>query len=269
MPVLSPADARRGPTFEHCRDLVPHLSEAQLGTGFCDLEEMNCCNSPQIAAFRDLADYSATLQAYNDGLLRGISHARLYDIRNEITFRIFDLPYVWEILQQDDTERLSRSLQGEKDDARNDLSKESIPRQHMSLYEAVRLTSMLYSIMITFPIPRSRSLRELLVREIMDALLVGSFLDEPGSPCLRVALWCITIAGISAFETSYEIWYLEAIPKLASCLEIWTWTQAEESLQQFVWLKCSCSQAGEEFWHRSWVHRLQSQEKKGCNGEDW
>lgn len=39
------------------------------GRGFDSLRPLNCCDEEHIEAFKDLADYSAILRAYNDGYL--------------------------------------------------------------------------------------------------------------------------------------------------------------------------------------------------------
>jgi hypothetical protein len=230
-PLVSPGGNRV--PFEKVEKFLgpPHIYDIKrnLGRGFECLSKLGC-NDDIVQTFRDLADFSATLYAYHDGMIHDASVSRLADTRNEITHRILCLPPLEDI--EKDQELYAREMTSTND---------------MKLYEACRLTAILYSAMISFPLPRSRRARGVLIPAIKQALnQVNPYGKDRDFS--RIFFWCAILAGISAYGTTIEEWFQERVATLSVNLKIASWEDAEEILESFAWLNCACSKAGSEFW---------------------
>jgi hypothetical protein len=187
-------------------------------------------DSSQIDAFQDLGEYSATLHAYHEGLLQEVSISRISDSRNEIMHRLLSLPSAQEL----------------------DALHEIVPAREytkggLQIYEACRTTALLYSIMVTFPLPRSKHSRDTLIPLIKQALDPIEPIHGGDGLC-ELYLWCVLVAGVSASGYPIRQWFLDQVSTVAECLQVKVWADIEHILESFAWLKCACTSAGIAFW---------------------
>jgi hypothetical protein len=183
-----------------------------------------------VETFLDLRNFTSTLHAYHEGLLREISISRIADSRNELTHRILSLPPAKKLEFSQNNAVISEN-----------------EYHDLEVYEACRLTAVLYTIMIVFPMPRSKHAREYLIPLIRNSLeCIDPYAVKEDIRGLY--LWCLTVAGVAASGYPIRAWFLRHILPVSSFLMIKTWDEAQIFLEGFAWLRCACSQAGESLW---------------------
>lgn len=201
---------------------------ARRGWGFGYLNLLGFDNS-HVDPFHDLADFSATLHAYHEGLLREPVLTRIADSRNALQHSLLSLP---------SEEELERS---------RELDSTGTSKQVTYIYEACRMTALLYSVMVTFPLPRSKYVRDR-VLPALDAVLSRIEPYSDGYGLGTIYLWCLTVAGIAASGYPTRLQYAERLGQVSAHWGICSWPDVERALESFAWLKCACSVGGESLW---------------------
>jgi hypothetical protein len=183
-----------------------------------------------MSTFLDLGNFCGTLHAYHEGLLREISISRIADSRNKLTHQVLSLPQARDLEFSQRTANVS-----------------DVEYHHLEVYEACRLTAMLYTIMVVFPLPRSRHARDYLIPLIRNALdCVAPYTST--QEVRGLYFWCLVVTGVAATGYPVRDWFLRRLPRVTSYLKIESWTEAEKFLEKFAWLRCACNQAGLTFW---------------------
>jgi len=188
-----------------------------------------------VDTFRDLADYTDTLRAHYEGTIQVLG-VKIGDSRNALQHRLLCLPPGME---------LNDSLEPNPSDDGN------VSPCDLLAYEACRLTALIYSVMVTFPLPRSKYARDCgltTLEQVFSAVDPSS----QGPDAARLYFWCLIVAGIGAFDHEHRAWFMAQTRKLAQELQVWSWEEAEAILITFAWLKCACSSAGRDFWDQVW-----------------
>jgi hypothetical protein len=188
-----------------------------------------------VRTFLDLGNFSGTLHAYNEGLFRNISISRIADSRNKLTHRTLSLPSAKDL-------EFSQKIAIVSDEEYRNLE----------VYEACRLTAVLYTIMVVFPLPRSKRARDHLMPRIRGALECIDPYSVKEEIC-GLLFWCLAVAGVAADGYPSRDWFLRRLLPVSSILKIENWSETEKFLEKFAWLRCACSQAGLSFWEEAKV----------------
>jgi hypothetical protein len=189
-----------------------------------------------IETFVSLGNFSATLDAYCAGKIRSSLIDEIVESRETLQHRLLSLPQWFEVFELHSTDSfLDKRL------SHTDLD------LHAHLYEACRLAAQLYGIMVTFPIPRSRWAREHAVSNIRLELsnIAVQFNDLRLS---EVQLWCVNVAGISAYDEQDRLWFRERARALNQILGVKNFTDAENLMRRFAWVSNACNRAASDFW---------------------
>jgi hypothetical protein len=115
------------------------------------------------------------------------------------------------------------------------------------VYELCRLTALLYSAHVTFPIPGNRELKHHLLSSIKNVLEIC---DRQYSMiyALRITVWAMFIAGACAFGFGEETYFVQKISALEPT-RLWSnWPEFESFLNDFLWLPSACGRAGQWLW---------------------
>ena len=253
-PLMSPAGNGTQVTFEPLENLLSpahhHLffqnsdPNRLPGRGFDNLKAWNCCDSGHVGAFKDLANYCTTVQAYKDCLLPQVPPTRLIDSRNAAVHNVLNLPSAEEIKAAD--------AAFDEDSRHAGVWRSKEERQRMGVYECVRLTALLLNVLVTFPVPRSGLVRASLMKNLRAAFGTLDDCIYPQRPCDETRFWCLFIVGCAAEGTDEEESYMEKIVQVARRLDVESWCEAEEILEKFLWMKTACSRSGKAFWQRRW-----------------
>jgi hypothetical protein len=119
------------------------------------------------------------------------------------------------------------------------------------VYECCRLSALLYSTAIIFPIsphtgwylPLLAKIKRLL--ETSDTLLYS----EPDE-VTHVVLWCLTVAGIAALRTEHRKWFENTLGAALRRNRFSAWEEVRDILGRFVWSDVACGPGAILLWER-------------------
>lgn len=177
-----------------------------------------------VRPFLHLADFTTTLAAYYYGILQNPNIPEIASDRNVVQHQLLSLPTMSELLQ-----------------------KMRLEEENLKLYEAGRLTALLYAVMVTFPIPRSNNIRDILLHDLKDMILSIN-LSGKSKGIIEFCLWCSVVGGIAALGKPELPCYFEQTKRIVTMLGLREWNEVEDKLAAFAWLKIACSQGGIKFW---------------------
>jgi hypothetical protein len=126
----------------------------------------------------------------------------------------------------------------------------SLSKPKPNIYECCRLTALIYSIAVVFPVPNSHSVLQELGRRFMieiGVLDIKTFGIELGG----VLLWMLVLGGIAALDTPERHWFASQLAWIVRRLDIDDWEGVEDILGSFLWLDSACSQGGRLLWSES------------------
>jgi hypothetical protein len=114
-------------------------------------------------------------------------------------------------------------------------------------YESIRLTSLVYSLAVIFPLPAIRSTHQQL------ATLLKSVLAAPNAARYwkefpSLLLWCLTLGGIAASSTQCRNWYVQNIMALSTQMGLYAWQDITNEMKRYLWLESACDVSGRELW---------------------
>ncbi|KAL2839251.1 hypothetical protein BJY01DRAFT_250564 [Aspergillus pseudoustus] len=207
------------------------------GLGF---QVLGACISPPIRqnainVFVEIGQYSRVIQHYDTYPCTHAVLDLLGDSRNLVHHRLFSLPN-----EDDDDRNLDNTAVDES--CGRTYSLEEIQRTR-AVYLLVRQSLILYTIHVTYPIPRSAGLREHLLHTITP--LFKPLIDR-APPLEPLLLWCLVVVVICSGETAPGQ-LLEYVVSLCAKLKI----QSRESLlgvlRSFAWVECAVPDAA-PFW---------------------
>lgn len=117
-----------------------------------------------------------------------------------------------------------------------------------SLYEACRISVLIFSIGVVFPIPYEAAplprLTELLKIEIRAILSpFCQSLDAQG-----VLIWILTVGGIVAIGTEERSWFVSRLKDILESCSVREWAQFKRVLRRMLWLDSACDVAAYKLW---------------------
>ena len=116
-----------------------------------------------------------------------------------------------------------------------------------SLYEAIRLTAIIYSTAVTFPIPPVQGLFHK-ITHWLKAVVEESELDPCWQLYPKTLLWILILGGIAAFNTPERVWYVQKLKAISSLLECSLWEAVVDELRSYLWLDSACEAGGRVLW---------------------
>jgi hypothetical protein len=122
--------------------------------------------------------------------------------------------------------------------------------QSHPIYEACRISAMIFGVGVTFPLPPETAplstLAKLLQIELQqhDQNIAWSSLAA-----VRVLFWAFTLGGIAATGTHNREWFVAELKQLALLHRLNTWDDLKPILKTVLWLDCACDSAGKKLWN--------------------
>lgn len=193
-------------------------------------------NLELVEVFQAMKIYTSMLEAYIDGCLVDPDLIQFCDQRNLIQHQLLSLP------------------------SADNLS--GISLQKKQVYEVCRISGIIYSIGVIFPLPGlttpltslSRTLKHHL--QYCDLNLYLSLTD-----LIDIFLWAITIGGVAATGTHERQWFVKSLKRVAAAAQLDQWSDLKRSLKRILWLDNACDNAGQQVWNEA-EQQLHSSE--GC-----
>ena len=117
-----------------------------------------------------------------------------------------------------------------------------------NLYECCRLTAVIYSLAVIYPIPNTYDVLQTLVRKLKVALLLSNAENE--TVCSEILLWMFVLGGIGALDKPERGWFVACLVVLVSKtrLNLTNWKGVEAILEKFLWLESACDGGGRLLW---------------------
>lgn len=227
------------PPLHLCRlNHIPwHLERP--GCGFHALAQTRI--SPvTLQTFLDLGELSQALQAHAEGLCQQIHTDSLTDCCQILQHRLLSLP------RHDPKESPCRLREDSSINTPSSDSAEGFPQK---IYEAVRLASLLYSLHVIYPFPRSKTVVR---RQLLPAL--EKALHEVDVPSLvgemrEVLLWSTFVGAIAALDESPpRDWLASHALKLLYLNRVSDFEHLKEVLRSMAWLDSACNPGGMRVW---------------------
>jgi len=202
--------------------------EQTAGLGF----QVLGCLSPPIQAhainvFVEIGQYSRVIQYYDAHPCTPAVLDLLGDSRNLVHHRLFSLP------NEEDDSNLDTVIEDSCGDLTYTYSPEDTQRTR-AVYLLVRLSLLLYTIHVTYPIPRSAGLRKRLLHTI--APLFHPVIDR--TPLEPLLLWSLVVVVICSGDTAPEQ-LLEYVVRLCAKLKIDSRESLLGVLRSFAWVECA------------------------------
>jgi hypothetical protein len=191
-----------------------------IGEGFLDIGDF-VLSDDALGVLQALAAHTAAVESYTCGREATSDLATLIDQRNSIQYRLLCLPTAGEL----NTELVNSP----------------------SVYESVRLTALIYSVAVTFPLPLSTSpILKLVFR--LKLILAKTSAERNCKRVHGVLFWCLMIGGIAASNTEDRSWYVENLVILSAKLGFFTWRDVVSEMGRYLWLESACDSGGRDLW---------------------
>lgn len=166
-----------------------------------------------------MKSYTSILERYLYGDTSAPSANLMCDQRNLIQYRLMSLPPARDV------------------DERN------------YLYEVCRISAIIYSVGVTFPLPGVgapfAALARLLKAQLEDWISYSHLLSLK---VVKLFIWIVTLGGIAASDLHERTWFVEALSKFAEIAKLDQWLELKQTLKTILWLDKACDMAGEKLW---------------------
>lgn len=111
-------------------------------------------------------------------------------------------------------------------------------------YECCRLASLIYSLLVTFPLPSASAPLWRLVGLLKVALTEWDGGDE-------TLIWILTLGGIGAIGTSERKWFVYKFRCIMTMTGIVSWDEAKVIIKGGLWHEVTNNEDGYDFWLES------------------
>lgn len=107
--------------------------------------------------------------------------------------------------------------------------------------ECYRLAALIYSLLVTFPLPYCVAPFKYLVMQLMKALT-----DWEGDD--HMLLWVLTMGGIGATGLDERPWFISNLEATAAKIGIRTWVEARHIMTRGLWHEATNDGDGRDLW---------------------
>lgn len=178
------------------------------------------CPEAYLAVFHAMKIHLSVLQRYTKGQLSNPDLRQICDGRNYIQHSLLSV--------------------------RHDL--ECVVESQINLFEACRLSALILSTGVMFPLSGSVAPFSVLANMLRTELeRSGVFAMNLDSEIVDILVWILTLGGIAAMQMPARHWFVARLSAVTSNY-IAQWTKLKEKLEDMLWLDTACSSAGEHLW---------------------
>ncbi|RDW72233.1 hypothetical protein BP5796_08267 [Coleophoma crateriformis] len=190
------------------------------GSAFHRLKELGLTGA-MLEVFDEVAAITLAIDSYVQGKLSGLRGGEVARTRTAIQHRLLSLPGA------EDLEHLNFTK--------------------LSLYECCRLSVLIYSIAVVFPIPNPGGALHNLVRRLKISI-EGLESEDYRKLYADVLLWALILGGIAALDMLERTWFVSKLSVLRKEQNLHNWKSVEDILECFLWLESACGAGGILLW---------------------
>jgi hypothetical protein len=122
-----------------------------------------------------------------------------------------------------------------------------MPLRSPCVYEACRLTGLIFGIAVVFPMPNTYAMLSTLTLRLKASIEKSEISRSRSSEVQYVLLWMLILGGIAAMDKMERPWFVSQLVALVRILEM-DWDGVEEILENFLWLESACGSGGRSLW---------------------
>ncbi|KAJ5144603.1 Protein of unknown function DUF3468 [Penicillium atrosanguineum] len=116
-------------------------------------------------------------------------------------------------------------------------------------YDICRLTALIFSVGVMFPIPAQNTPLKSLAKQIQAQLSLPTASAMWSAPRNRIPLiWALTLGGIAATDTPERPFFVSALGETARRSGLTTWPQIRLTLDMMLWYDLACDEAAQILW---------------------
>ena len=117
-------------------------------------------------------------------------------------------------------------------------------------YETCRLATLLYSLLVVFPLPPTVGLFEKPVRRLRTEVAALSSLQQGfDGPRRKLHYWILTMGGVASIGLSERQYFLKELIDQSDRLSIKSWQEALDTLKHFLWHPTTNNKDGLDLWN--------------------
>ncbi|KIX03592.1 uncharacterized protein Z518_07145 [Rhinocladiella mackenziei CBS 650.93] len=120
-------------------------------------------------------------------------------------------------------------------------------RQEHPMHRLSRLATVIYSLLVVFPLPAVAAPFHQLAHDVRSQLSQLS-IQSRWTEAPDLILWITVMGAIAAVGSSDRTWYLSALDRLTRRLNIKTWASLKERLKMFLWFEYTNDSDGLKLW---------------------
>lgn len=115
------------------------------------------------------------------------------------------------------------------------------------MHRLCRLGTLIYSILVVFPIPSVAAPFHQLARNVQSQLSQAS-VQSRWTEAPELILWVTVLGAIASTGSRYREWYLTTLDRLTKRLNLVTWSAMKERLGMFLWFESTNDEDGFKLW---------------------
>jgi hypothetical protein len=115
------------------------------------------------------------------------------------------------------------------------------------LYEACRLTGLIFGIAVVFPIPNTYEMLRILSQRLKASIEKYDIYRSKSFEVQHIFLWMLMLGGIASLDKAERPWFVTQLARLVRILCI-DWNSVEKILESFLWLESACGSGGQLLW---------------------
>ncbi|KUJ19512.1 uncharacterized protein LY89DRAFT_780437 [Mollisia scopiformis] len=192
----------------------------RLGEGFQELVP-SAITDQFLSAIGAIVNLTVMIDCHCQGTKPIVDLAQYIDRRNAVQHQLLSLPFGEELVSGE-----IRST---------------------SIYESIRLATLIYSAAVTFPLPALTGIFHQLASTLR-TVLEKSRADPHWRYSSKALVWILALGGITAAGSNDRSWYAQNLSTVSSAMKISTWNELSMELERFLWLRSACDSAGQALW---------------------
>ena len=120
--------------------------------------------------------------------------------------------------------------------------------QSRDVYECCRLTALLYSNAVVFPIPTQTGWYLWFIARLQTLHSRSDTLKK--SEFISVSIWSLYISGIAALRTKSSAFFVASLREALQTAGLRSWPAVRELLSRYLWTDRACGYGGAMLWDK-------------------
>lgn len=116
-----------------------------------------------------------------------------------------------------------------------------------SIYNICRLSTTIYALLVVFPLPPLAAPFTRLGKELSDELTTSAT-TELWTQAPQLLLWIVVMGTIASVGSDLRLWYVSMLVRYSQHLDIKSWAELKDCLQDFLWFENTSDVDGANLW---------------------